>query len=90
MDEDFPDSVNDNDNSDNDEDNDNVGIEEDNNDDDEADEYVNTRTMRAPCRLPAPLVFTVALLFSRLCVYRDPYPATLPCKVKTQTHKSAI
>ena len=42
LDEDLPDSVNDNDNSDKDDDNDCVGIDEDNNDDDEAGEYVNT------------------------------------------------
>ena len=42
LDEDLPDSVDDNDNSDNDDDNDGVGIDEDNNDDDEAGEYVNT------------------------------------------------
>ena len=35
LDEDLPDSVDDNDNSDNDDDNDGVGIDEDNNDDDE-------------------------------------------------------
>ena len=59
MDEDLSDSVDDNDNSDNDDDNDGVGIGEDNNDDDEAGEYVNTSrlsdSMRAPCRLPAPI-----------------------------------
>ena len=42
LDEDLPDSVDDNDNSDKDDDNDGVGIDEDNNDDDEAGEYVNT------------------------------------------------
>ena len=42
LDEDLPDSVDDNDNSDNDDDYDGAGIDEDNNDDDEASEYVNT------------------------------------------------
>ena len=50
LDEDLPDSVDDNDNSDKDEDNDGVGIDEDNNDDDEAGEYVNTSRL---CELPA-------------------------------------
>ena len=57
LDEDLPDSVDDNDNSDDDDDNDSVGIDEDNNVDDEAGEYVNTsRLCERPCRLPAPLV----------------------------------
>ena len=50
MDEDLPDSVDDNDNSDNDYDNDDVGIDEDNNDADEAGEYVNTSRL---CERPA-------------------------------------
>ena len=50
MDEDLPNSVDDNDSSDNDDDNDGVGIDEDNNDDDEAGEYVNTSRL---CERPA-------------------------------------
>ena len=48
LDEDLPDSVDDNDNSDNDDYNDDVGIDEDNNDDDEAGEYVNTSRLARP------------------------------------------
>ena len=50
LDEDLPESADDNDNSDNDDDYDGVGIDEDNNDDDEAGEYVNTSRL---CERPA-------------------------------------
>ena len=57
MDEDLPDSVDDNDNSDNDVDNDGVGIDEDNNDDDEAGEYVNTtRLCERPLQVACSIV----------------------------------
>ena len=50
LDEDLPDSVDDNDNSDNDDDSDGVAIDEDNNEDDDAGEYVNTSRL---CERPA-------------------------------------
>ena len=59
MDEDLPNSVDDNDNSDNDDDNDGVGIDEDNNDDDEAGEYVNTTRLDAPHSFPPQANFEV-------------------------------
>ena len=65
LDEDLPDSVDDNDNSDNDDDNDGIGIDEDNNDDDEVSEYVNTSKL---CERTAG-----CLLHSCVCQFLGPW-----------------
>ena len=75
MDEDLPDSVDDNDNSDNDNDNDGVGIDEDNNDDDEAGEYVNTS------RLASPLQGACSTRQENTISFKDLWPAPMAAVV---------